>query len=77
LKYIIKELKTVSIVVDESFIDFFDKSHSVETEVYTNKNLIVIRSLSKDFGTGLTDAQLTNFNTRVQDFNLELNRQQA
>jgi hypothetical protein len=29
------------------------------------------------FGTGLTDAQLTNFNTRVQDFNLELNRQQA
>jgi len=50
LKYIIKELKTVSVVVDESFIDFFDKSHSVETEVYTNKNLIVIRSLSKDFG---------------------------
>lgn len=50
LKYIIKELKTVSIVVDESFIDFFDKSHSVETEVYSNKNLIVIRSLSKDFG---------------------------
>jgi histidinol-phosphate/aromatic aminotransferase/cobyric acid decarboxylase-like protein len=50
LKYIIKELKTVSIVVDESFIDFYDKSHSVETEVYNNKNLIVIRSLSKDFG---------------------------
>jgi histidinol-phosphate/aromatic aminotransferase/cobyric acid decarboxylase-like protein len=50
LKFIIKELKTTSIVVDESFIDFFDKSHSVETEVYTNKNLIVIRSLSKDFG---------------------------
>lgn len=50
LKHIIKELKTVSIVVDESFIDFYDKSHSVETEVYNNKNLIVIRSLSKDFG---------------------------
>jgi histidinol-phosphate/aromatic aminotransferase/cobyric acid decarboxylase-like protein len=50
IKYIIKELKTVSIVVDESFIDFYDKSHSVETEVYNNKNLIVIRSLSKDFG---------------------------
>jgi len=50
LKYIIKELKKVSIVVDESFIDFFDKSHSVETDVYSNKNLIVIRSLSKDFG---------------------------
>jgi threonine-phosphate decarboxylase len=50
LKYIIKELNKTSIIVDESFIDFFDKSHSVETEVYTNKNLIVIRSLSKDFG---------------------------
>lgn len=50
IKFIIKELKKTSIVVDESFIDFFDKSHSVETEVYTNKNLIVIRSLSKDFG---------------------------
>jgi len=50
IKYIIRELKKVSVVVDESFIDFFDKSHSVETDVYTNRNLIVIRSLSKDFG---------------------------
>jgi histidinol-phosphate/aromatic aminotransferase/cobyric acid decarboxylase-like protein len=50
IKFIIKELKKTSIVVDESFIDFFDKLHSIETEVYTNKNLIVIRSLSKDFG---------------------------
>ena len=50
LKYIIKELYKTKIVVDESFIDFFDKNHSVEKSVYTNKNLIVIRSLSKDFG---------------------------
>lgn len=50
LKRIIKELNKVSIVVDESFIDFYDKNQSVETDVYTNKNLIVIRSLSKDFG---------------------------
>jgi histidinol-phosphate/aromatic aminotransferase/cobyric acid decarboxylase-like protein len=50
LKYIIKELHQTKIIVDESFIDFFDKNHSVEKDVYTNKNLIVIRSLSKDFG---------------------------
>jgi hypothetical protein len=29
------------------------------------------------FGQGLTDTQLGNFNTRVQDFNLALNRQQV
>lgn len=50
LKSIIRELPRVSIVVDESFIDFYDISQSVEKEVYNNKNLIVIRSLSKDFG---------------------------
>lgn len=50
VKYIIKELCKTKIIVDESFIDFFDKSHSVEKDVYTDKNLIVIRSLSKDFG---------------------------
>lgn len=50
LKYIIKELYKSKIIVDESFIDFFDKNHSVEKDVYSNKNLIVIRSLSKDFG---------------------------
>ena len=50
IKYIIKQLNKTSIIVDESFIDFFDKNHSVEKDVYTNKNLIVIRSLSKDFG---------------------------
>jgi len=36
--------------VDESFIDFYDRNNTVETEVYFNKNLIVVRSLSKDFG---------------------------
>ena len=50
LKYIIKELYKSKIIVDESFIDFFDKNHSVEKDVYNSKNLIVIRSLSKDFG---------------------------
>lgn len=50
LKYIIKNLKKTNIIVDESFIDFFDRTHSVEREVYTNPNLVVIRSLSKDFG---------------------------
>lgn len=50
LKFIIKELYKTKIIVDESFIDFYDKNHSVEKDVYSNKNLIVIRSLSKDFG---------------------------
>jgi histidinol-phosphate/aromatic aminotransferase/cobyric acid decarboxylase-like protein len=50
LKHIIRELPRVSIIVDESFIDFYDISQSVEKEVYNNRNLIVIRSLSKDFG---------------------------
>lgn len=50
LKKIFKHLPKTSIVVDESFIDFYDTNQSVEKEVYNNKNLIVIRSLSKDFG---------------------------
>jgi histidinol-phosphate/aromatic aminotransferase/cobyric acid decarboxylase-like protein len=50
LKSIIRELPRVSIIVDESFIDFYDITQSVEKEVYNNRNLIVIRSLSKDFG---------------------------
>lgn len=50
LKSIIRELPQISVVVDESFIDFYDLNQSVEKEVYNNKNLIVIRSLSKDFG---------------------------
>ena len=50
IKYIAKNLKKTTIIVDESFIDFFDKEQSVEQEVYNNPNLIVIRSLSKDFG---------------------------
>lgn len=49
IKRILKELK-IKTIVDESFIDFFDPMHSVENEVYNNPNLIVIRSLSKDFG---------------------------
>lgn len=50
LKKISKQLPKTSIVVDESFIDFYDCNQSMEKEVYNNKNLIVIRSLSKDFG---------------------------
>jgi len=50
LDYIMKKLNNVTTIVDESFIDFFDRCHSLEEEVYSNDNLIVIRSLSKDFG---------------------------
>lgn len=50
IKYLLNELNNTSIIIDESFIDFFDKTQSLESEVYTNKNLIVVRSLSKDFG---------------------------
>jgi histidinol-phosphate/aromatic aminotransferase/cobyric acid decarboxylase-like protein len=50
LQYIIGNLPDVVVVVDESFIDFYDKNQSIEAEVYNNANLVVIRSLSKDFG---------------------------
>jgi histidinol-phosphate/aromatic aminotransferase/cobyric acid decarboxylase-like protein len=50
IKHIVKSLKKTTIIVDESFIDFYDKKQSVEQDVYNNMNLIVIRSLSKDFG---------------------------
>lgn len=50
LKKIFKQLPKTYVIVDESFIDFYDLNQSVEKEVYNNKNLIVIRSLSKDFG---------------------------
>jgi threonine-phosphate decarboxylase len=50
LTKIIKSLPGVTIIIDESFIDFYDRSNSMEKEVYSNPNLIVIRSLSKDFG---------------------------
>ena len=46
---IVKALN-IKVIVDESFIDFYDKTQTVEEEVYANSNLIVIRSLSKDFG---------------------------
>jgi histidinol-phosphate/aromatic aminotransferase/cobyric acid decarboxylase-like protein len=50
MKYIISELKDVNIIVDESFIDFYSREESLENEVFTNDKLIIIRSLSKDFG---------------------------
>jgi histidinol-phosphate/aromatic aminotransferase/cobyric acid decarboxylase-like protein len=50
INYITKNLKHTTVIVDESFIDFYNKDQSVEHDVYTNHNLIVIRSLSKDFG---------------------------
>ena len=48
--YIISELQGVDIIVDESFIDFYNREESLEREVYKNDKLVVIRSLSKDFG---------------------------
>lgn len=50
ITYITKSLKHTTVVVDESFIDFYNKDQSVEQDVYTNPNLVVVRSLSKDFG---------------------------
>lgn len=50
ISFIIQSLQDTTIIVDESFIDFFDRKHSVEGDVINNSNLIVIRSLSKDFG---------------------------
>lgn len=47
---ITSSLDNSMILVDESFIDFFDVNNSVEREVYRWNNLIVLRSLSKDFG---------------------------
>lgn len=47
---IISNLKNVDIIVDESFIDFYNREESLENEVYKNDKLIIIRSLSKDFG---------------------------
>lgn len=49
IKRILRELR-IKTIVDESFIDFFNPENSVERDVYNNPNLIVIRSLSKDFG---------------------------
>lgn len=50
ISFITKSLKHTTVVVDESFIDFYNKDQSVEQDVYTNPNLVVVRSLSKDFG---------------------------
>jgi|694.fasta_scaffold119649_2 threonine-phosphate decarboxylase len=44
------ELKDIYFIVDESFIDFYDKTQSIQSEIYKNDKIIVIRSLSKDFG---------------------------
>jgi threonine-phosphate decarboxylase len=45
-----KSLPSTTIIIDESFIDFFDRKNSMEKDVYSNPNLLVIRSMSKDFG---------------------------
>lgn len=47
---IISELKDINVIVDESFIDFYTRKESLEKEVYKYNKLIIIRSLSKDFG---------------------------
>jgi histidinol-phosphate/aromatic aminotransferase/cobyric acid decarboxylase-like protein len=47
---IVDSLEDTIVIVDESFIDFFDSENSVEKEVYDRDNLIVLRSMSKDFG---------------------------
>ena len=47
---IVDSLEDTTVIVDESFIDFFDSENSVEREVYNRYNLIVLRSMSKDFG---------------------------
>jgi threonine-phosphate decarboxylase len=47
---ITKALPKIVVILDESFIDFYDRKNSMEKDVYANPNLIVIRSLSKDFG---------------------------
>jgi threonine-phosphate decarboxylase len=39
-----------TLIVDESFIDFAPAGNSIEQYAIENENLIVIRSLSKDFG---------------------------
>lgn len=49
IQRILRELR-IKTIVDESFIDFFNPENSVENDVYNDPNLIVIRSLSKDFG---------------------------
>lgn len=51
IEYIINSINKETItIIDESFIDFYDKTQSLEKNVEDNKNLIIIRSLSKDFG---------------------------
>lgn len=39
-----------TLLVDESFIDFATEDHSVESYALAHTNIIIIRSLSKDFG---------------------------
>lgn len=39
-----------TLIVDESFIHFAPGEHSIENDAIGSKNLVVIRSLSKDFG---------------------------
>jgi len=51
IKKIHQNLKeSAFLVVDESFIDFADENHSIEKYATEHSNIIVIRSLSKDFG---------------------------
>lgn len=51
IEYIISKIsKQTIVIIDESFIDFYDKNQSLETKVKENQNIIIIRSLSKDFG---------------------------
>jgi len=50
ITFLAKSLPSTTIIIDESFIDFFDRKNSMEKDVYSNPNLLVIRSMSKDFG---------------------------
>jgi len=70
IEYIIKSLRTIDgIIVDESFIDFtMDRDKfSVQPLIKKYKNLIVLRSLSKEFGIpGLRIGYIVTTNERVK-----------
>jgi histidinol-phosphate/aromatic aminotransferase/cobyric acid decarboxylase-like protein len=71
MMHIISELKDVNVIVDESFIDFYSREESLETEVLKNDKLIIIRSLSKDFGIAGLRLGYTVCNPSIKKFILE------
>ncbi|HCM89687.1 MULTISPECIES: threonine-phosphate decarboxylase CobD [Vagococcus] len=66
------QAKKIRLIVDEAFMDFLPQEESLDTEIVANKNLFIVRSLTKIFA--IPGLRLGYLLTSNQEVMLELNK---